>query len=148
MSSQMSEKDLAEVKAIIANSTLRSVDYYEVSARRNDGATQSGDSDQGRLTVEVQQRVDDTSFGIRLQATVVLPVGEATASVAGEYDLLNGVAPRRRALQLFANEVAVMTVLPYLREAIATITAKVFGQPVHLPIAERGEIALDVDDDE
>ena len=74
-------------------------------------------------------------------------VCDSSAQVAGEYQLLNGITPSRRALQLFANEVGVMTVMPYLREAISTITTKVFGAPIHLPLAERGEIALVLDDE-
>ncbi len=75
-----------------------------------------------------------------------MPPGEASASLVGEYELLDGAMPSKRALQNFANEVAVMTIYPYLREAIATITAKVFGEPVHIPIVQRGEIAVEVEE--
>ncbi len=39
-----------------------------------------------------------------------------------------------------------MTIYPYLREAIATITAKVFGEPIHILIVQRGEIAVEVEE--
>jgi hypothetical protein len=145
MSAEFSERDIEAVKEVIANSELDSIEFYEVSASRNELAPEREQS--GKLTIEVQQRFGDSDFGVRLNAKVVLPIGEASARVAGEYVLLNEITPTRRTLQLFANEVGVMTVLPYLREAIATITTKVFGSPVHLPLAERGEIVLDLDEE-
>ena len=71
--------------------------------------------------------------------------GNVTAAV--EYKILNGDQPPQRAVELFANEVAVMTSFPYLREGIASIPSKVFGTPVTLPIAQRGQIGFDVTDD-
>lgn len=136
--------DFDEVKRIIENSELKSIEHHEISASRSGFSADAAEP--GNLTIEVQQRFGETDFGIRLNARVVLPIGEATASVAGEYSLTNGITPSRRALQLFANEVAVMTILPFLRESIATVTTKVFGAPVFLPLAERGEIALSVDE--
>ncbi|TGD29718.1 hypothetical protein EB835_15780 [Brevibacterium sp. S22] len=73
------------------------------------------------------------------------PAGEAVVSVAGEYVIEDGIAPSSRVIKQFVNEVAVMAVLPYLREGIATITAKVFGTPLNLPIISRGAITVDID---
>lgn len=120
------------------------MDFYEVSARRHD--TPREDVGDGQLTIHVQQRITETDFGVRLTAVVVSPQGEATASVAGEYELLQGITPSRRALQLFADEVSVMTVFPYVREAVATVTAKVFGEPLHLPLIQRGDVVIGKDE--
>jgi len=144
---ELSEGDVAEVKEIIAGSQLRAIDFYEVSARRYDADATEEVPDEGTLSVEVQYRADDDGFGVRLRGTLNLPHGQAEALVAGEYDMPRDLQPRGRALQLFVNEVAVMTLYPYLREAVASITSKVFGQPFHLPLTERGDLGLDVDDD-
>ena len=146
---ELTDADIAAVREVIAGSTLQSIEYYEVAARRHDAppADESTEND-GRLGIEVQLRIDATSFGVRLNANVVMPLGEATASVAGEYSISADFHPTERVLRMFANEVAVMTVLPYLREAIATSTSRVFGGPVHLPLIERGEIALDIEPEE
>lgn len=142
----MSEADVASVHAIIANSELRGIEYYEISAKRAEGAPSATDGpDEAQLSITVQQRHDENSFGVRLVSKVAIELGTVTASVAGEYNLLNGHQPTVRALQLFTNEVGIMTVFPYLREAIATATARVFGQAMQLPIMQRGQVAVDVD---
>ena len=123
----MTAADVEEVRDVIRRTALLGVDFFDVSARRREVPPEDGD--EGRLAVGVQQRIGDGGFGVRLNADVVVPPGEASASLVGEYELLDGAMPSKRALQNFANEVAVMTIYPYLREAIATITAKVFGEP-------------------
>lgn len=144
----LNETDLENLRELIENSSLRSIECYEVTARRYDLQPDAEvDPEEGQLTIVVQQRADDDSFGVRLVANVTVPIGEATASVAGEYDLLNGYEPSARTRQMFANEVGVMTVFPYLREAISSTTARVFGEPLILPTVQRGEIAIEVDDE-
>lgn len=90
-------------------------------------------------------RLKESEFGIRLTGTADFPQGQATVSVAGEYEAEDGFVVDERSVRHFANEVGVMTVLPFLREGVATITAKVFGSPVHLPIIPRGEITIDLE---
>lgn len=141
------EADLANIHELIERSELLSIECYEVHARRRD-VTGTDDPDvDAQLSINVQNRLDDDSFGIRLVASTTMQIGDASASVAGEYALLDGYRPSQRTLQMFINEVGVMTVFPYLREAIATTTARVFGEPLLLPTVQRGEICVDVDED-
>lgn len=144
MSGALTEEDTAAVRTLIEHSELRSIEYYEMSARRYDAPRAEDLPENGQLNIVVQQRSDAESFGVRLNAKIVIALGEAEVSVAGEYALLNEDALTPRSLQLFANEVAVMTVFPYLREAVASITGRVFQQPLHLPMVNRGDIAVDV----
>ena len=146
MTTELSVQDASLVREVIENAELRTIDFHEVSARRYD--TQPHEGDEGKLTITVEQRTGVDDFGVRLIATVIAPGGEASATVAGNYELQPGSGLSVRALRLFANEVAVMTVFPHLREAIATITAKVFGAPIMLPLIERGQIALELEDDD
>ena len=147
MSQTLSDDDMTAVQAVIANSSLEHVDFHELSARRIPGAKGSSveTEDEGNLSLAVQQRIDDQSFGVRLNATATFSGGEATVSVAAEYQLLNEIKPTRRALQIFCNEVAIMTVFPYLREGMSSITTRVFGEAIYLPVAERGSISIDVE---
>ena len=145
--SEIPDADLANVRELIENCELRSIECYEILARRHDATKIDGSEERdGQFSVTVQQRSDDESFGVRLVGTANMSIGEATASIAGEYDLLNGCRPSQRTLQLFTNEVGVMTVFPYLREAISTATSRVFGEPLLLPTVERGQITIDVDE--
>lgn len=146
MTDSLSDSDLDSVRGVIDAATLRDIQFYEVSARRNEGELEEDQA--GNVTIEVQQRFGEGDFGVRLSAQVVVPAGEIVASVAAEYDLTEGYQPSKRALAIFANEVAVMTVFPYLREAVATASAKVFGRPVHLPVIQRGQIGITLEDDD
>jgi len=145
MSTELSTEDVADVQAVIAASELRSVEYYEMSAKRYDATQAPADAENGQLRIAVQQRSDADSFGIRLNATLTLAIGEANVSVAGEYALTEDFALTTRAVQLFANEVGVMTVFPYLREAVASVTGRVFNQPLHLQMISRGDIVTEVE---
>lgn len=146
--SEMTDGELASVRELIEKSELRSIECYEVSARRYDAVPlddpQGGN---GGLSITIQHRLDDDSFGIRLVGSVELKAGEASASIAGEYALLDEFHPSPRTLKMFINEVGVMTILPYFREAIATMTSRVFGEAVLLPTIQRGEITVDLDED-
>lgn len=140
----VSDRDLELVRGLIADSNLIAIDFHEVSVRRlSPESVQQGD--QGNFEIEVQTRYEDDSFGVRLNGKVTFPGGEAVVSVAGEYELLNDASPVMRTIQIFANEVAVMNVYPYLREAISTATGKVFGEPILLPIVDRGQISVTLD---
>lgn len=72
-----------------------------------------------------------------------MALGEANVSVAGEYALTEELELTNRAVQLFANEVGVMAVYPYLRKAVAAITGRVFNERLHLQIISRGDIVID-----
>ncbi|PPH98176.1 hypothetical protein C5C56_11230 [Rathayibacter sp. AY1D1] len=147
MSEVLSEADLAAVHELINSSQLDRVDFHELSARRvADTNTENRTADDdGNLNLGVQQRIDETSFGVRLNASVSFTAGEATVSVAAEYSLKSDYKPSKRTLQIFCNEVAIMTVFPYLREGMSSITTRVFGEAIYLPVAERGTISVDVD---
>lgn len=145
MSNELSAEDIADVQAIIAASELRSVEYYEMSGRRYDATQSAEEAETGELRIVVQQRADVDSFGVRLNATLTLSIGEAQVSVAGEYALTEELELTTRSVQLFANEVGVMTVYPYLREAVATITGRVFKQPLHMQMITRGDIVTEVE---
>lgn len=135
---------LDEVRTLVDLVRLESVEFHEVSARRFD-SWQDGEG--GEISIEVQIREGSDGFGVRLKATAEVAMGEAVVSVAGKYSVAEGVEPGSRTIKQFVNEVAVITVLPYLREGLTSITAKVFGKPLYIPIIPRGDIAVDLDDD-
>lgn len=138
------DEELLAVRALISQVRLESVEFHEVSACRFDSETVGSD---GEFSIQVQIRAEANSIGVRLRGVAELSKGEAVVSVAGEYSVGEGANPDSRTIKQFVNEVAVMTVLPYLREGMATITAKVFGEALYIPIIARGDIAVELDDD-
>jgi len=145
MPTELTAEDIADVHAVIAASELRSIEYYEMSAKRYDVPQELVETKDGQLRIAIQQRSDGESFGVRLNASLTMALGEANVSVAGEYALTEELKLTTRAVQLFANEVGVMAVYPYLREAVASITGRVFKEPLHLQMISRGDIVTEVD---
>lgn len=143
---ELSTADVELVKDLIARSELASIDFHEVSAKRFEALSSEGGANEGQVSLGFQHRSDDDGFGVRIVGNVTVPAGEVRVTAAVEYSLLEGDQPSQRAVELFANEVAVMTLFPYLREGIASISSKVFGTPVTLPVAQRGQIGFDVSD--
>lgn len=42
----------------------------------------------------------------------------------------------------YSNDVAVVALLPYLRQAIADLTQRVFGSPLLMPALQRGAVTF------
>lgn len=145
MSTQPSEADVELIRDLIGRSEMRGVEYHELSAKWT-GSRDDSDPDQDvDIQLEIQHRCGDADFGFRVVGTVTAAMGEATAAVAITYDY-EGDPPLQRTLFGFGNEVAVMALFPYFRESIHSITAKVFGQPIMLPVLPRGVVGLDLDE--
>ena len=142
--SALSPADVQLVTDLIERSELSSIEFHEVSAKRFEGTSDASEEVEGQVSLGFQQRADQSSFGIRIVSDVAVPSGEVRVTAAVEYKLLHGDQPPRRVVELFANEVAVMTLFPYLREGIASISSKVFGSPITLPVAQRGQLGFDV----
>lgn len=142
---EISERDRDAVVALVTRSELEGIDFHEISVRRFDGVEIEDGTQQGGVDFSFQRRADEETFGIRARAELNLPFGEAVVTVAATYRILEGGAPSERDLELFANEVAVMAMFPYVREGLSTATAKVFGSPITLPVAQRGQLGFAVD---
>lgn len=141
---ELPSKDVELVKDLLERSELATISFHEVSAKLFDGGAQSDPSPGAQVSLGLQHRSDPEGFGIRIVADIAVPNGEVRVTAAVDYKLLKGVLPVQRVLELFANEVAIMTLFPYLREGVADISSKVLGAPIMLPIAHRGQIGFDV----
>lgn len=146
MPGELSDADKLRVHALIANSDLEGVFFHEQSARRHEEIPEDMPADFSNAEIGIQFRLAEEDFGVRLMVEIQNTIGTATVAVSGEYNLTGGYHPTRRDVMMFANEVAAMTIYPYLREGISTATAKVLGESVLLPIAPRGAIGFDIED--
>lgn len=154
----MEQEDIDRILALVDKSELNDVQYHELHVKRSavnsaevraeDEPEDSTDSTNGTFGVRPQFRFDEESFGFRLVGEITSPVGEVRVSVAGEYALLDG-APEldRKLVKMFGNQVGVMALYPFLRESIATLTAKAFGTPVFVPLIERGDVEFEMDEE-
>ncbi|MDJ1113806.1 hypothetical protein [Microbacterium dauci] len=142
--SALSDADRDAVMDLINRSQMKAIEYHEISARWTGPREGDGPHDVN-ADVSPQHRLDDNEFGIRLVANVTTDFGEVLAAVAATYTY-EGEADLRTVLN-FGNEVAIMAAFPYLREAVSSASAKVFGEPILLPVLPRGQVGFDVPDD-
>lgn len=134
-----------ELMALVHNVKLNSVEYLELTARRE---LDISPLQEGRVDVEptytLGTMVADNreSFLLRVKVEFSSEVGHFTAEVAAEYVVTSSdrIELPNALLTDFANEVGIMVLLPYLRQAIADLTQRVFGQPLLMPIMQRGEL--------
>ena len=125
---------------LLERTRLRTIEFHELHAARNyadsSGATAGADPE---YEMRMQTRIGDTDFGVLLEVHVQTPFGDVRVSAAAEYDN-TGPAPEEAVLHRFANEVGVMALVPYLRQGIADLTQRVFGQSLLMPIVRREDV--------
>lgn len=90
---------------------------------------------------------DTNQFLIRLKTTVESEIGTVIVDAGAEYSVDGSnelhVDDIPESLMLnFVNNVAVMHLTPYIRQSIADMSQRVFGNPVTLPIMRRGELSF------
>ena len=82
----------------------------------------------------------------RLGLELTLPFAEIEVEAGAVYDL--GTAElddlETPVLQNFINKVVVMTLVPYLRAEVTSLTSKLFRMPITLPILAPGEVSFQV----
>lgn len=126
-------------------STLQQIEYHEISAKLSGAKFDPSNPPELEMELRIQHRCDGEDFGFRLVAELTGEVGTVNAAVAATYSY-EGEPPTKRTLFGFGNEVAVMTVFPFLRETVHSVSAKVFAFPILLPPIKRGDVGFDLDD--
>lgn len=138
------ERRYEDLKRLIVHANLNDIQFHELSAKLyDDPPDPSGETSDAQVDLVFQTRVGAEDFGIRVAASVAADVGTAQAIVAADYDVTPEYLPDEELLRLFATEVAMMTIFPYIREGIQTATTRVFGAPLTLPIMHRGQITAE-----
>lgn len=146
-SADLTDRDVTAVKNLIQRSSLRTIEFHEVSGRLIPAEGDIPETEPANVSIRLEHRVDKTSFGVRMVGTVSNTTKEVRVAVAAEYDMTDGTTPEERTVLLFGNEVAVMSLFPYFREGVSSISAKVFNDPLLLPTIERGMIGFEIADE-
>ncbi|MBT2503491.1 hypothetical protein [Curtobacterium sp. ISL-83] len=135
-----------ELRALVQAADLVGISYFELSALRDEGASTTPE---GLTELQLSQemgygfREDDAAFRVRVRTTVKAPgQGEIVVGLNGEWSYGGGSAKgiEQSTLLDFINNVAMMVLLPYLREATADLSRRVFGSALLLPLIQRGDI--------
>ncbi|MEH3088162.1 MAG: hypothetical protein PGN24_00745 [Microbacterium arborescens] len=142
-----SDEEYDKIRDLVSRSALESIEFHDYHARRVDENMQRQDDEQSvDVSMVLQRHFSEDSFGVRLVARLHPYMGEIVVAVAAEYSISHGGQPDEVTVRGFGNEVAVMTLLPYAREAVSTLSTRVFGKPILLPTIERGEVGFDLDE--
>ncbi|MBK8445621.1 MAG: hypothetical protein IPL41_02585 [Micropruina sp.] len=131
---------------LVKCATLDSIEFREISARRV-FPQDNVEPPRLDLNTEVQDSsdvdADQREFRYSLRVMVHDAEGEvvveplATYHVPAEHSAL---LEDRHALTEFANEVAVMALIPYARQALADVTQRVFSGSILMPTYQRGQV--------
>lgn len=136
-----------QILDLISRSTLQLVEFHGVEARRlPENKQRQEDEESVDVSMTLQHHIGDDRFGVRLLVQLLPFMGEVEVAVAAEYSVDEGPSPQDNVVRGFGNEVAVMTLLPYAREAVSTLSTRIFGKPILLPTVERGEVGFDLNE--
>jgi hypothetical protein len=136
------------LKLLVASAELAEVVAFELSAKRAE--LLSNDPVEVPQQIEVQPsynlttmvKSDGMGFLIRLAVEVSLPTGQIRCEVGAAYTLKEklGFDLSPNDLIEYSNEVAVMTLLPFVRQHIADLSQRALGFPLIMPIMQRGAL--------
>ncbi|TFC87454.1 hypothetical protein [Cryobacterium sp. TMT4-31] len=148
----MPDVEAITVESVVENSSLSDISVFELSARRGKVTPDSeeGESVEPSYGMQIDYRDADNGFRVRLVTRFDTDLGVIVSDVGAEYTL-EGIGARsipRHVLLDFVNNVAIMALVPYVRQSIADITLRVFGSALLMPMIRRGEIEFSVDETE
>jgi hypothetical protein len=141
----------SEVAELVSRVRLLDVSFHELRAKRADGKVAESEPVPIRPVYEfaIETSSEGDSFRLRLRVTSASTVGLIVAEVGSEYESVDQhpVPPHGDPVLLeFANEVGIMVLLAYLRQAVADLTQRVFGTPLLMPVISPGDLVFSAED--
>ncbi|WP_425955322.1 hypothetical protein [Xylanimonas sp. McL0601] len=138
----MSERS-PELLSLVETVELNEVGFNEISAKRAplpDANPETADV-QPSYGLSIEHTEDQFRVAVRVDVATV--VGPVAVEAFAHYKALEGVPELTQALLVdYTNEVVLMVLLPYLRQAIADVTQRIFGTPLLMPVLPRGAITF------
>lgn len=138
---------VVDVHRLVEASSLLSVEVFKLSAERQLDVEPTDDFEiDPSYLLTTDFRDDGAGFRIRLLTDIETPIGTISCGVLAEYahDGVRLGPESSEALNEFVNGVALMHIIPYVRQAIADVTLRVYQSPLLMPILQRGQMTFDV----
>lgn len=150
----MAEQPTGDLLALVEAAELSDIGLFELTAHRG-GRDENGNVrivGPGPLEVDDFPPLDhslevfwseaEDQFMVRMTSAATGAIGDLTVGVQAEY-ILEGItrsdiSPETE--QRFVNDVALMHLAPYIREAVADVSRRVFGASITLGVLMRGEL--------
>jgi hypothetical protein len=137
---------ISDIHALVDILELSDIVFYALTAERDDVIEELPSDPNVNQEFGLRVRHDGREYGARIRAELSLSVGRVVVDVAAEYAALEPFDLDQDVAIEFANDVAIMALLPYVREAVSTLTSRVFGQALTMPIVRRGQIQFTLSD--
>jgi hypothetical protein len=129
---------------------LEAILYYGISIELNESpdAPAGPPIEPSNVDANYGIRIRHTprEMGVRLRGEFNVPSGRVVIDVAAEYRSESDFTASRGVAFDYVNEVAIMQLLPFVRETLLTMTTKVFPEPILLPVAQRGTLTFAPDE--
>lgn len=119
--------------------------FYELSAQYDD----SVELPKGEVDLELEfgtsLRIRARGVDYRFRVEVPLLTGAVVVDAAIQYEASEDLAFHRDALREFGQRAAVMSLYPYVRQAVSDLMGRLRVPTVFLPMLTPGEVTFDVD---
>jgi len=133
---------------------LRDVHFYKIRAElaeegneftsHNDGFPSSDEESAPDIEVGIGLRTRQSAevLGVRVHFTARTDLWKVSLDVAAEFVAESAFETTNAARTDFADKVGIMTLFPYIRETVASMTQRTYGASVVLPTIRNGEISF------
>ncbi|MGU3586395.1 hypothetical protein ACLBYD_24900 [Rhodococcus sp. C26F] len=118
MSDDRAPRAITDARELLELTELTDIVFYEIGARRNP------DVEDTPVSIDIALRREELLLEIRCRATVLGGGGEYLVDASAVFTLQEPVQASETAVAEFVERVGVMSVYPYLREAITQSAAK------------------------
>jgi hypothetical protein len=141
------------LEQLVEGAEIEEISFFEISAIRNDSPTEASGGDDDvfpSYQLDTGTKDDGAGFRVRIRTEIDVALGRIVTDLAVTYLTpsldANEVGPGT--LLDFVNNVSVMTLVPYNRQAIADISQRIFGATLTMPMIKRGELEFHLSDAE
>lgn len=131
---------------LVKGATLAEIAVLELRAKKAESADGEKIPKQVKVkpnyTLETAVKEDNLGFLIAITTDIDLPSGSIYCQIGATYKVKGeeGLSLQSEDLLEYANEVGVMTLLPFIRQNVADLSQRVLGFPLLMPIMPRGAL--------
>lgn len=125
---------------------IESVQFFNLHAEVNEDAAPPNEEQEVSPTYGLKLRHEGNELGIRVSISIDVGAAKIIADAAVNYVTSEVLAMEEATFLDFANNVGVMALLPYLRQAIADLSQRVIGEVILMPIIPRGGLTFSRED--
>ncbi|WP_432457949.1 hypothetical protein [Cellulomonas iranensis] len=127
----------ADARALLEYVDLRDVRTYTLSGRRLRGSTPTDD-----VAPELGVRIDESELEVRMRLAVATSDAEFEVDIAVVYGLLRPVNLWSEVVAEFIQRVAVMSVYPFVREAVFSTASRMGVEAPVLGLVRQNDVSL------